>query len=246
MPSTSCITRSVSTASKVSSPMRSSAGAARVGHAAAVAVDLQAVGQRLGVASSSSTISTRPETGSARRRSRELLRAARRARGRARPPPRRRAAGRRAISTTGGRKIENDVPRPGSETTWIVPPCSSTMRRAVESPRPVPPFLSDQYSSKQCASCSALMPTPVSVIESSTQLPSRAHAHDELAAARHRLARVDQQVEHGLLEGALVEHHQRQADRQVDVVADALAPRPRARRTRAARAPAPPGRWASG
>ncbi len=45
------------------------------------------------------------------------------------------------ISTSSGSTIEKLVPRPFSETTVIVPSCSSTMRRVVERPRPVPPFL---------------------------------------------------------------------------------------------------------
>ena len=43
------------------------------------------------------------------------------------------------ISTSSGSTIEKLVPRPTSEMTSIVPPCSSTMRLVVARPRPVPP-----------------------------------------------------------------------------------------------------------
>jgi hypothetical protein len=36
---------------------------------------------------------------------------------------------------------EKVEPRPGADSTQIFPPCSSTIRFEIASPRPVPPFL---------------------------------------------------------------------------------------------------------
>ena len=44
-------------------------------------------------------------------------------------------------STRTGTVTVNVEPAPSSESTAMWPPCSSTMRRAMERPRPVPPFL---------------------------------------------------------------------------------------------------------
>ena len=141
--------------------MRSSPSRARVGDGGSGAVDLEPVGQRLGVGLVVVDDQTRARWGNS-----NLGRASW-------PPSSALAAGILDLSLDdppsapladlddqAGRNIENDVPRPGSDTTWIVPPCSSTVRRALESPRPVPPFLSDQYSSKQRASCSRSCPPP--------------------------------------------------------------------------------------
>jgi hypothetical protein len=45
------------------------------------------------------------------------------------------------VSAWVGRVMVKSEPRAGSEWTVMVPPCSSTMRRVVARPRPVPSFL---------------------------------------------------------------------------------------------------------
>ena len=44
-------------------------------------------------------------------------------------------------STTTGSVNENVEPRPGCNSTQILPPCISMMRFDMASPKPVPPFL---------------------------------------------------------------------------------------------------------
>src|SRR5207249_2450670 len=45
------------------------------------------------------------------------------------------------VGGTEGRVIVTTVPLPRDDSRWMLPPCSSTARRAIDSPRPVPPFL---------------------------------------------------------------------------------------------------------
>ena len=49
--------------------------------------------------------------------------------------------GRACCSTVAGSVKEKVEPRPGADSTQIFPPCSSTIRFEIASPRPVPPFL---------------------------------------------------------------------------------------------------------
>ncbi len=66
-----------------------------------------------------------------------------------------------------GRVIVKVEPRPSSLSSWIVPPCISTRRRAIESPSPVPARRERtspvcRYSSKTADVSSGGMPGPVS------------------------------------------------------------------------------------
>src|SRR4029077_3170074 len=69
-------------------------------------------------------------------------------------------------------------PLPTSDSTVMRPPCSSTILREIDSPRPVPPFLrvlvlsTCWNSSKILAWSAAAMPGPVSTTDSSKRSPT--------------------------------------------------------------------------
>src|SRR5665811_991404 len=63
------------------------------------------------------------------------------------------------IVATGSVSVTH-VPRPCSLATAIVPPFSSTFRRAIERPRPVPTALVEKYGSNSRRRASSSIPTP--------------------------------------------------------------------------------------
>ena len=76
----------------------------------------------------------------------------------------------------GGCRIRKVVPAPGADSKVIVPPCASTMLRAMASPcpEPRPTSLVVKKGSKTLSRTSAGMPGPVSEMEITTASPSAA------------------------------------------------------------------------
>ena len=101
--------------------------------------------------------------------------------------------GLRSTSRAGNRSV-NDVPRPTSLSTVIVPSSCSTIRLEIARPRPRPRRLVVTNSSKIADSRSAGMPDPVSVTVISTRSPTRAVAIDDAAARLGRLDGVRDQI----------------------------------------------------
>ena len=99
------------------------------------------------------------------------------------------------------------LPRPASLSTVTSPPIIRQSRRLSARPRPVPPYLrvvaasAWEKASKSRASCSGVMPMPVSLtrntIQSCPSLASRATA-SEIVPSIGELAGVAQEVEEGL------------------------------------------------
>src|SRR5262249_5651195 len=79
---------------------------------------------------------------------------------------------RSAHGWSAGNSRVNVAPWPGSLSKRMLPPCSSTMRWTIESPRPVPSALVVKNGSKMRARTSAGMPGPSSFTESTTWSPA--------------------------------------------------------------------------
>ena len=100
-------------------------------------------------------------------------------------------------------------PSPRADSTQRRPPCSSTIRREIDSPSPLPPFvrvleLSACWNSSKifCWSASEI-PGPVSDTDT-TKAPSDARASIEILAGVGELDRVAGEVQQHLGEPALV------------------------------------------
>ena len=102
------------------------------------------------------------------------------------------------LSYQSGRRTRNVEPRPSSLSTWIVPPCMSTRRRAIARPRPVPRRFARSspaclYSSKIIARSAGEIPGPVSLTADRRVAPLLAHDDDDLPLVRE-LDRVADEV----------------------------------------------------
>ena len=115
----------------------------------------------------------------------------------------------RAAPAKGSLK-EKVEPLPGSLSRRMSPPCSSTKRLVSASPRPVPSALRRRSrptcwnSSNTAAWSSGAMPTPVSLHRHLDHPVVAARRHVHPPAVGRELHRVGEQVQHDLLELALV------------------------------------------
>src|SRR5437764_9517 len=78
-------------------------------------------------------------------------------------------------SSAVGSSTVNVVPSPGVLSTEIVPSCASTTFLAMARPSPVPVSFVEKYGSKILSTCSAAIPSPVSVMETRAR-PSSAES----------------------------------------------------------------------
>src|SRR5688572_12500914 len=83
------------------------------------------------------------------------------------------ASARRASRAVAGNVMRTRAPPCGALSTSTWPPCSSTIRRTIASPRPVPFGFEVTYGSKACSSRPPWKPGPLSTTVRATRSPTR-------------------------------------------------------------------------